>query len=223
MKGALLSVAGAAAALLLAACLASWIPCNAGASGGGTIPVYVRTNGVHVDLVLPVAAAGIDWRACADPGDARDAAAAARCPYLSVGWGAKAFYLQVPRWRDLTARVAAQALFGAGGTALHVAYEPEPEAGRDCARLMLDEAQYARLAAFVRASARRGADGRFAPVATRTRYGRRDAFYEGTGRYSPVNTCNTWANRALKAAGQRCCLWTPFASAVFRQVRAGQL
>ena len=37
-----------------------------------------------------------------------------------------------------------------------------------------------------------------------------DAFYEGTGRYSAVRTCNSWTGAALAAAGIRVGAWTPF-------------
>ena len=46
-------------------------------------------------------------------------------------------------------------------------------------------------------------------------YGANDAFYEGVGRYSPIFTCNTWANSALKACDQKCCLWTALSPPIF--------
>ena len=46
-------------------------------------------------------------------------------------------------------------------------------------------------------------------------YGKNDAFYEATGRYSLFHTCNTWTNNALKIAGQKACVWTPFDTGIF--------
>lgn len=45
-------------------------------------------------------------------------------------------------------------------------------------------------------------------------YGDHDAFYEAKGRYSLFHTCNTWANNALKACGQKACWWTPFSTGI---------
>ena len=46
-------------------------------------------------------------------------------------------------------------------------------------------------------------------------YGNHDSFYEAKGNYSLFFTCNTWANNALKSAGLRTCLWTPFDKGIF--------
>ncbi len=43
-----------------------------------------------------------------------------------------------------------------------------------------------------------------------------DAFYEAKGSYSFMKTCNTWANSALKSAGQKAALWTPSDKGIFR-------
>lgn len=50
-------------------------------------------------------------------------------------------------------------------------------------------------------------------------HGRTDAFFEGVGRYSPLFTCNTWANSALKSCGQKCCLWTALQQPIFRKYK----
>ena len=46
-----------------------------------------------------------------------------------------------------------------------------------------------------------------------------DAFYDAKGSYNLTRTCNTWTNNALKAAGLKACLWTPFDSGIFWQYR----
>jgi len=197
----------------------SLVPANADAACDGPIAVYVRSNGVHVDLVLPVKTDEVDWRTVADPGDTRAAETARRCPFISFGWGSRAFFLNTPTWGDLTLGVALRAIRGLGGRVLHTWYEPMPREDADCVRIGLDQAAYARLVAFIRAGGACGENGRFRPVETSVRYGRRDAFYEGVGRYGPLNTCNTWANRALKTCGVRCCAWCAFPGPILRQLR----
>ena len=41
-------------------------------------------------------------------------------------------------------------------------------------------------------------------------YNSNDKFYKANGKYSCVNTCNTWVNSVFKESGLRACLWTPF-------------
>ena len=45
-------------------------------------------------------------------------------------------------------------------------------------------------------------------------YGGNDEFFEATGSYSCLYTCNTWVNSTLKKSGIKACLWTPFDSAL---------
>ncbi len=65
----------------------------------------------------------------------------------------------------------AGALFGSGGTVLHVAHMGEPMPGPGVRQVMLTPSEYRRLAGFVRDSFALGADGR--PVAI-PGYGRAD-------------------------------------------------
>ena len=90
----------------------------------------------------------------------------------------------------------------------------EPVVGADCRRLSLSSAQYDSLVRYILAGGKRNEAGGFIRI-NHDGYGLSDAFYEGTGRYSPVSTCNTWANSALKACGQKCCLWTFLPNPIF--------
>jgi len=87
--------------------------------------------------------------------------------------------------------------------------------GPDCRRILVSRRQYARLVDFVEGRFRRGPDGCFINIKTGAAYGLTDAFYEAHGRYNLFYTCNTWANDALAAAGQRHCLWTVFDKGIF--------
>ena len=57
------------------------------------------------------------------------------------------------------------------------------------------------------------AGGRPIPVLGRG-YSDCDMFYEANGGYSFVMTCNEWTGRALRAAGVRMGLWTPFEQSI---------
>ena len=77
----------------------------------------------------------------------------------------------------------------------------------------------ATLVSYLLASGVRDDSGRFVRVEGATGHGPADAFYESRGRYSPLFTCNTWANAALRRAGAPCCLWTPFPGPILRHAR----
>ncbi len=214
-----LTLAGAVALYFLAAAVLSAIPLNRGAGRDGSIPVFVRSNGVHVDLVLPVRNDLFDWDPVAPPADVADPRAAA-APWIAIGWGDRVVYRRVPTWNDLTPGLALRAALGLDGAALHAARLFAVEEGPDCVRLALSEAEYDALVAFFLESGVRDGDGRLVPLPDAAGFGATDAFYEAHGRYSPFFTCNTWSNLALKRAGLPCCVWTPFASPILRAARA---
>ena len=80
---------------------------------------------------------------------------------------------------------------------------------------MINKAQYSRLIQFISDSFQKDTSGNFINIITNENYGKTDAFYEANGSYSVFRTCNTWANSALKASGQKCCYWTALDSGIF--------
>lgn len=80
---------------------------------------------------------------------------------------------------------------------------------------MISKLQYERLVIFITDKFKKGTDGNFINIRTDAAYGTTDAFYEAKGRYNLFYSCNTWANDALKACGQKHCLWTFFDDPIF--------
>ena len=191
--------------------LLSLVPVNRQPPTGGDVVVYLRTNGAHTDIVVPTQTERIDWSKVAPP---EDTASKRQWDYLAIGWGAQDFYLNVQEWKDLTIGVALRAISGMGGTALHTVYVPEPSEDAKCRRLTLSATQYDKLVKYILESGKRDAAGAFVRV-PHEGYDANDAFYVGVGRYSPIFTCNTWANSALKACDQKCCLWTALSPPIF--------
>ncbi len=189
-------------------------PANAGRGGPAEVEAYVITNGVHTDVVLPLVAAGIDWRTDFPPGDAR--AARPDAAFVAIGWGDREFYLNTPTWADLTARRALGAVLGRNSALLHVTWLARAQLppGRTW-KLALSTAQYHALAAQVRAALPEGRAVRI-PGA---HYADDDAFYEATGRYHLFQTCNTWTGRVLRQAGVPMSRWTPFDVNVVRHLQ----
>lgn len=201
----------------LAALVLSRIPVAGEAQADASVDIYILSNGVHTDIVVPVANTVHDWRG--DVPYTNTTGRDSRAHWLAMGWGDKGFYLETPTWGDLTARVACRAAFGLGRSAMHATFHRSLAEGAQCKRITMDIVHYQHLCAFLAAGFERDAAGRTAVIHTHANYGSTDAFYEGIGRYSLLHTCNTWANNALKAGGLKACAWTPFDTGIFRQYR----
>ena len=153
------------------------------------ITIFIQTNGVHTGIVLP--AGPHKWRA--------------------YGWGDRDFYLNTPRWQDIRIDTAVAALVGSGDTLVHVDDLDDFLPDENWRPLRLRAGEYARLRAYIAATLKPG--GKPIPG-----YTARDRFYPARGRYSALVTCNVWTGRALKAAGVRTGIWTPFSGDVMRWV-----
>jgi uncharacterized protein (TIGR02117 family) len=177
------------------------------------VDVWVETNGVHTDFVVPVRTQAIDWTQTV-PREAFDEVDAG-VQWVAIGWGDRGFYLEVPDWDHLSLRVAVTATFGLGSAAMHVTYMRWPPDEQYARRVTLTEPQYRDLVDFLSASFARDAAGR-ARVIDHPGYTKRDRFFEATGTYSLFRTCNSWTGEGLARAGVRTGLWTPFADDVMR-------
>ena len=173
---------------------------------------FVRSNGVHTWIVMPKLNADMDWRPYAQPAHLRDPRWGA-ADHVAIGYGTRDFYLNTPTWGDLSPRTAAYALFGSGPTLLHVehVHAPRPEPWQRPIRI--SHGQYQRLAGFIQTRFRLDPGGRPLPLLGRG-YAGHDMFYEAEGGYSFILTCNEWTGRALRHAGVRMGLWTPFEQSI---------
>jgi uncharacterized protein (TIGR02117 family) len=212
-------VKGALAALLLVSplllyLLAAWglgnIPANrsfVAASSG--VEVFVWSNGVHTDIVVPARHEVMDWQPWFT---------ATNVSHIAFGWGDKGFFLEVPEWRDLTFKVAFDALVLDGEAAMHVTLLDQPPARvSTCRRVTISPEQYRALVEHLRGSFKLDSQGR--PVRIEAPgYSDNDSFYEATGHYGPINTCNEWTGRGLRKAGIKTGVWTPFESAVMKHL-----
>ena len=221
--GMLLALAGpvvAAVAYLIAATVLARLPAEGPVEGQPAardgVEIFVCTNGVHTDLVLPAVNGLADWTS-----DLRRSDFPGADPWtshVSFGWGDRAFYLETRQWSDMRLSTALSALFGGGPSVMHVYAMHSPAGSPDCGALVLGGGHYRALAAFVRDSFRRDGEGRVIPLPG-SGYGTTDLFYEAVGHYSPIETCNEWTGKALRAAGVTVGVWTPFEGGVMRWVR----
>lgn len=179
------------------------------------IIIYLKSNGVHMDLVLPVKTENKDWSQHIPYRNTRSGDTLFN--YIAFGWGDKGFYLETPTWADLKARTAFKAAFGLSKSAIHATFYNKLRESERCVRLVIAKEQYQRLVTYIENSLQTDGSGSPLVIPTEARYGNHDAFYEAKGKYSLFHTCNTWTNNALKASGQKACLWTPFDKGIFYQ------
>lgn len=178
------------------------------------VPVYVRSNGVHTDIVVPWHNHVHDWRAefpQANPADLS--------PFISFGWGDRRLYLETPTWGHLRASVAITAISGLGRSTMRVEFAGLPMTDFGDVILRLPAPHYRRLVETIRASFQRDPDGRTIPTPTPAYAVGHSLYYEAHGSYSLFSTCNDWTRKTLTRAGIRAPLWSPFYTAIFHQLR----
>jgi uncharacterized protein (TIGR02117 family) len=201
----------------MAALVGSLIPVNRGWSEPGAgVTVYLANNGVHADLILPASAQGLDWAPLLARSDFASPDPTAQ--WLAFGAGERRVYLDTPRWRDITLPTLWAALTG-GERVMHVEWVADPAYAARAIRLRPEE--YRRLWQSIRAEFALNRSGRPQRIA-HPGYGTADAFYEGIGRASAINTCNTWAGDRLRLAGVKTGLWTPFTQGLVWRYRQAE-
>ena len=201
------------------------IPVNRGFTAPAEgVEIFVRSNGIHTDLVLPVVNAVIDWRTLHPARDFgpplrplnttlsleadHDPSRNPRATHIAFGWGDQGFYFETPYWTDLKPGIALNAFSGRAPSAMHVEYLARPATGPRMRRLVITSQQYRALAAYVQAGFIRDAEEKLKPFPGRG-YTLHDTFYAARDSYGPFLTCNEWTRRGLAAAGVRVPVWTP--------------
>lgn len=171
------------------------------------IEIYLLSNGVHTDIVVPVKSSVVDWseKVQFEHTKIKDSTA----KYLAFGWGDKGFYLNTPTWADLKFSTAFKAASGLSTSAMHCTFYKQMKQDELCKKIIITEKQYEQLVAFIENSFQFEND-KIVKIETDAVYGNHDIFYEAKGSYNLFYTCNTWTNSALKAANQKASLWTVY-------------
>lgn len=127
--------------------------------------------------------------------------------WLSVGWGASAFYTTAGRYRDIRPSAVFRAITGDSGVLRFDVYGPVPDSPH-LRRIRISAPQLDALR-----------DGIFDSLATKIPlpmdgFSDTDAFFAATGRFTLFQTCNVWVGQQLAAAGLGFGAWTPTPYAV---------
>ncbi|RAR48509.1 TIGR02117 family protein [Flavobacterium lacus] len=178
--------------------------------------IYIKSNGVHADLVFPVKTDLKDWseKIKFENIQSKDSTH----QFLAFGWGDKGFYLDTPEWSDLKFSTAFNAAFNLGTSAMHTTFYKQIQENKNCVKIEISKEQYQKLITFIEASFQYDTNGN--PIFIEaTTYGKNDSFYEAHRTYNLFYTCNTWANQALKKAGMKAAFWTPADKGIFYHYR----
>lgn len=189
------------------------IPVNTDPENQGKhIKIYLVSNGMHTDIVVPVRTEFMDWTSIVKPEHTIGLKKSSR--YISFGWGDMGFYQDTPQWEDLTLDTGFKALFLRTPSAVHATFLDRVIEGEDTRTIYIDNLQYKKLASYIAETFEYNAAGNSQPVPG-LHYTQDDVFYKARGSLHLFKTCNTWVNTGLKKAGMKACLWTPFVEGVF--------
>ena len=175
------------------------------------INIYLSTNGVHLDIIVPVYHPLKDWNEdLFISGVVKNHA-----EYLSFGWGDQAFYLNTPNWSDLKLSTAFQAAFLSGPSLLHVDYYSKIPSSDNTKKVQVSEDTYHKMVRYIENTFQRNEKGQVILI-PEVSYHKYDQFYKANGSYHAFFTCNTWVNKCLRESELPHALWTPFDWGVLR-------
>ncbi len=166
---------------------------------GVTQSIYLSTNGIHLDIVLPKNLLSEEL--------IQDIRYEEDHRFFAFGWGDEDFYLNTPKWSDLKMSTAIKAMFFKSSTLMHVSKYNRRQS--DWVVVNLNDKELECLNKFISESFQLDRSGRKIILENRG-YTFRDDFYKARGSYSIFKTCNSWVNQAFKDSGLKACLWTPF-------------
>ena len=162
------------------------------------VDIYLTTNDIHADLILPMRHPLMDWSSFIDLTDYSERGQ--KAGWVEFGWGDRRFYLEMPTWDQFTMDLAVDALFFPSTAIMHVSAIPfAPNTYTNLYRVSLSFDQYEKIVSYIKNSfALKEGRPQLIPKSGYTDY---DNFYDGVGSYSLLNTCNAWTSSALASAG----------------------
>jgi uncharacterized protein (TIGR02117 family) len=175
-----------------------------------SVTIFVKSNGVHTDIVMPKYTSGFNWTEFIDEQMFLDVDHSFN--YVAIGWGDKGFYLETPTWDDLKLQTAFNAAFGLSNTALHVTFYKNITINQHIKKITLSKTSYLKLVNYIKQSFK--LTNNHIILLKHPNYGLYDNYFEANGTYSLFKTCNVWTGNALKEADVPIGLWTPLAFGV---------
>lgn len=193
---------------VLISLLLSLITVNSTEHIGADNEVYLGTNGIHLEIIIPLEVMDNELQ--------KGLKFFTKDEYLSFGWGDKNFYLNTPTWGDLTLKNAFTATFLKSDTLIHLTRYTSKRA--DWTAVRLTDEQLKKLNQYILNYFKKDQNGNKI-ILEGQGYSSYDDFYEAQGNYSCFKTCNSWVNSGLKESDLKACLWTPFDFAVLNKYK----
>lgn len=193
---------------LLMAFVLTLIPVNSNfkEADNGTI-VYVSSNGVHVNLIIPSKSASYNWTGQFNANNSYQ--------YLAFGWGDRDFYMNTPTWSDLKFSTTFKAAFLPTSSVIQVyGLKKAPTISENTRKINLSDKQFKILSEYIYHSFQLDDNGRPVELFPKTSEYTFYKYYQAKGKYSMFFTCNNWANKGLKKAGVKNAVWAPFDKSV---------
>ncbi len=200
LKKTVFVIVGLTVIYFLAAVFLSYLP--AVPDDGSCEPdktIYITSNGVHLDIVLPVENMEEQF--------IQKLGITAETRFVSFGWGDKNFYVKTPEWSDLTFPVAFKALFLKSESAMHVTRHQRSYA--HWKKVELCPQQLGELNRYIENSFEKTETGQLQKMDF-PGYSNYDSFYNANGYFTLFRTCNVWTNNALKEIEVKTSVWSPF-------------
>lgn len=183
-----------------------------------SIKVFVTSDGIHTDFVLPVLNDIFDWKMILNIGTYETAVSDMK--FIGLGWGDKGFYLDIPTWNDLTFKVAFNALCRPSPTVMHVScFKQVPLDSKYFRTVELNLIQYKKLCNYILGYFHADTKGNPCLI-PEAGYGKDDNFYIANHSYHAIKTCNEWVNKGLKTIGVKTAIWSPGAFGIFIHERS---
>ncbi len=176
------------------------------------IEIFISSNGVHADVVVPIHTDIINWRESFPEENFAGNTNAAT--YVAIGWGDKGFYVDTPRWEDFKISMALKALFTPSPCCLHVVMKSKPKPGENMRSVTISEKQYSRMVQTIQSCIKLDKSEKLILIPDAS-YNQFDAFYEAKGNYHIFNTCNSWVGWVMRKSGIKAPLLTPMPKTVY--------
>jgi uncharacterized protein (TIGR02117 family) len=166
--------------------------------------IYLISNEIHTDLVVPVKNKVFDWEVFLDPEDFLSRPS----EWIEIGWGDRQFYFEIPTWDKFSLNIALNALLFPSDAIIHINYlNDHPMNYSSAKKISISYATYQKL---VKEIHQRFKTKQHRPILIEGKgYSSSDNFYEAHGNFSLVRTCNVWTSEILAAGELKHPLWSP--------------
>ena len=179
--------------------ITSLVPINEKKTGEKNKYFFLYSDQIHVDIIIPkkyfekYSFSGIYFNTNEQ--------------FISFGWGDMEFYYKTPTIKHLNFKTAFRAFFLKTPTLIHV--KRYQTANKVWKKIAVSSFQLEKILEYLNNSFETDSQNKKIKTDDLS-YWHNDNFYLAKGSYFFFNTCNTWVNNALKFAGMKACLQTPY-------------